>query len=174
MWPFTQRKISEWTPTTYGIFENEINPVLALVDQHASLAEIEARQCPLCSSPLVVRFDNSMGTQYTVLCTGDPVHFSLPQEIATPPPWWLERYEAPRTWTKYARGMVLTTDAGSLLMYAEGWSESNGNWTGHFECCPSDDDFLLWAWIVSERADLPDHIDDLMLDALRAAFRGEQ
>lgn len=170
MWPFRRRKMTEWTPTTYGIFKNEIDPVLELVEQHAPLAEIEGKRCPLCGSHLVVHFENDTGTEYTVLCTGEPVHFSFVQKIADPPSWWRERYQPPKPWKEYARGSAVTTDAGSLLMFAHGWSESKGHWTGHFKCFPLDDEFSLWTWIVSERTDLPEYIDDSMLAGLRAEF----
>src|SRR5262245_10507220 len=75
---------------SYGIFEEEIEPLLALVFAHAPLDVVESVPCPCCGAHITAQFSRE-GDEFKVACDGEPPHWSTNQRIPLPPPWWQER-----------------------------------------------------------------------------------
>ena len=78
----------------YGIYEDEIEPLLSRVRRHDDLAAIEGTPCPACGAALrIVIYPD--GRFFQVLCAGKPPHMSTLQHLDSPPPWWAERVVEP-------------------------------------------------------------------------------
>lgn len=156
---------------TYGIYEDEIEPVVAAVRSHRSLAEIEAMPCPCCGAGLSVTF-SSEGIGYTVSCKGEPMHMSVYQEIANPPPWWkkcvVEPYSTTFCWLDWHQ----FSEDGTLKMNLSGYGMDNNHWSGEMTLRPDEEDYPLWKWILSQRDRFKELLTDKDLEVLRAEYRG--
>ena len=137
------------TYDTYGIYDGEIDRVLALVRSHEPLAKIEAIPCPCCGAPIAITFWPE-GEGFQVICSGDPPHFSTYQEISTPPPWWKARVGDFDPVTFYWPEWSRCRDDGTLEMTASGYEEAGVHWTGHVEIAPHHADYGLWKWILEQ------------------------
>jgi hypothetical protein len=134
---------------TYGLYEDEIEQVLALVRLHEPLAKIEATPCPCCGAPISITFWPE-GDGFQVACSGSPPHFSTYQEIAIPPAWWTERIGDFGPTTFYWHEWSRYREDGTLEMKASGYAEDGSHWTGQVEIPPDHADYPLWKWILEQ------------------------
>ena len=155
--------------TTYGIFDDEADHVIAMVHSHASLDSIAATPCPACGANMVVSF-NDDGTGFSLNCKGDPIHITKYQQITNPPPWWQQCYEEPADTTWYWRECYSFDDDGTLHMKTSGWRADDVRWSGELECPRDHRDYDLWQWIINESGCTIDLISDTDLDELRTQY----
>lgn len=155
--------------STYGIFDNEADVIIAMVRDHATLDSVVETPCPACGARMVVAF-NSDGTGFTLCCNGDPMHMTTQQEIDNPPPWWRYCYEEPIDTTWYWRDWHSYDDEGTLHMKISGWRADDVRWSGELECPRNHHDYDLWRWILKESGCTKDLISDTDLDGLRARY----
>jgi hypothetical protein len=66
--------------TTYGIFENEADCIIAMVHDHAPLDSIIATPCPACGAKIAVVV-NEDGSEFSLNCDGAPLHITKHQDI---------------------------------------------------------------------------------------------
>jgi hypothetical protein len=154
--------------STYGVFDEEADHIIALVHQHAPLAEVLNTPCPACGSGMVVSF-NDDGTGFSLHCGGDPLHITKHQDVADPPNWWRECYEEPTDTSWYWRKWHSYDDAGTLHLKTSGWRADDVRWSGELECTSEHPDYDLWRWILNESGCTKDLISDTDLHELRAA-----
>jgi hypothetical protein len=157
------------THDTYGIYEGEIDRVLALVRSHEPLAKIEAIPCPCCRAPIAITFW-PYGEGFQVSCSGSPPHFSTYQEIALPPAWWKQRIGDFRPITFYWREWGRYREDGTLEMKASGYDGEGAHWTGHVEIPRHHADYRLWKWILEQSGRFKDHISCRDLEVIREEF----
>src|SRR5215211_2705805 len=100
---------------TYGIFQEEIEPLLALVFAHEPLDVIESVPCPCCGANITVGFSDD-GGHFQVSCKGNPPHWSVLQPIPLPPPWWQERVQKFEPVTYYWTQLCCFREDGTLEM----------------------------------------------------------
>jgi hypothetical protein len=81
----------------YGIFDHEVDGLIKLVHQHASLDVIENTPCPSCDAAIRVFFWPD-GNAFCLRCIGKPTHMSRCQEISSAPSWWRERVGEVTEW----------------------------------------------------------------------------
>ena len=155
--------------STYGIFDNEAEHIIALVHEHAPLAEIHASPCPACGCKMTVAF-NDDGTGFSLNCSGAPLHITTHQDINDPPAWWREGYEEPTDTTWYWSEWHSYDDAGTMHMKISGWQADDVRWSGELECPNDHPDYQLWQWILNESGCTKDLISDTDLEELRAEY----
>jgi hypothetical protein len=153
---------------TYGIYEAEIEPVLARVRLHHPLSEIEATSCPCCGAKITVQFSPD-GDGFMVACSGEPPHFSVHQDIDNPPAWWRERIAESGPITFYWHEWSGFREDGTLEMKASG-TDDGTHWTGCVEVSPTDVDYPLWKWILERRGRYKALISDKDLERIREEF----
>jgi hypothetical protein len=154
----------------YGIYEGEIEGVLAAVRAHRPLSEIEGILCPCCGAGIVVQFSPE-GNGFQVNCCGSPPHLSTYQEITTPPPWWKERICETGPITFYWREWSRFTEGGSLEMKVSGYEADGSHWTGALTLEPNQTDYMLWRWIISQGDRFKPLLSDKDLEAIRQEYR---
>ncbi|XZE44085.1 hypothetical protein SH467x_003673 [Pirellulaceae bacterium SH467] len=155
--------------STYGIFDDEADHLIAMVRSHAPLDSILATPCPACGTNMVVSF-NDDGTGFELSCRGDPLHMTTYQQIANPPPWWQQCYEQPNDTTCYWREWHSFDDNGTLHMKISGWRADDVRWSGELECPRDHRDYDLWGWILNESGCTKYLISDTDLDELRTQY----
>ncbi|XZE37148.1 hypothetical protein SH501x_002750 [Pirellulaceae bacterium SH501] len=156
--------------TTYGIFDDEADYIIAMVRDHAPLDSIVATPCPACGANMVVAF-NEDGTGFSLNCKGDPLHITKQQDIDNPPLWWSQCYEEPADTTWYWREWHSYDDDGTLHMKISGWQADDVRWSGELECPRDHCDYNLWRWILNESGCTKDLISDTDLDELRTQYQ---
>ena len=156
--------------TTYGIFDNEADHIIAMVRDHAPLDDIVATPCPACGANMVVEFTED-GLGFSLNCKGEPLHLTKYVQIEDPPPWWEQCYEEPTDTTWYWREWHSYDDDGTLRMKISGWKADGVRWSGTFECPRDHADYDLWRWILSESGCTNNLVSDTDLDELRAQFQ---
>ena len=155
--------------STYGIFEDEADPIIQKVLDHATLPEIKATPCPACGANILVAFCQD-GTGFTLNCDGKPFHTTPFVQTESPPPWWQQCKEQPTNAKWYWREWHSYDDDGTLRIKTSGWQADDTRWSGVTECPMDHPDYGLWRWILHE-SDCTDHLiseDDLA--ALRVRF----
>jgi hypothetical protein len=158
---------------TYGIFDDEADPIIDLVRRHAPLAQVRGTECPACGSTMSVEFDES-GAGFQVYCDGDPLHISTYQAIADPPPWWRECVIPPTDHTFYWREVHSFDADGKLTMYASGVRADGVHWSGQFTCAPGDPDHAFWRWVLLQSGCTSDLINEAEVAELRARFAQQE
>ncbi len=158
------------TDLTYGIYEGEIEPVLAAVRSQRPLAEIEAMPCPCCGARISVEFSPA-GNWFQVYCLGEPLHISTHQEADQPPTWWKERVGKAEPITFYWQRDHGFADDGRLEMPASGYDAEGCHWSGRMIVRPDQADYPLWRWIVSQGDRYKALISDKDLETIREEFR---
>ena len=134
----------------FGVYEDEIEPILAGVRCQRPLAEIEAMTCPCCGARISVRFSAQRRHEFQVFCARRaiaPVH--IPGDCR-------------------ASGLVAGANRGygahhDLLaqhqLFCERWPAGNARlgrnadgclWSGRMILRPDQADYPLWCWIVSQ------------------------
>lgn len=156
--------------STYGIFDDEANHIIAMVYEHAALESIIATPCPACAAKMSVEF-NEDGTGFELYCQGEPIHLNKFQSINNPPPWWQQCYEEPTDTTWYWRKWHTYDDAGTLHMKISGWQADGVRWSGERECPRDHPDFILWRWILQESGFTQELISNTDLDELRIRYK---
>ena len=155
---------------TYGIFESEIDDVLAAVRSHRPLAEIETIPCPCCGAKITVEFSPE-GNGFQVQCAGDPPHLSTHQEIINPPSWWKERIWKTGAITFYWREWSAFSGDGTLEMKMSGGDEDGSHWTGVMQLRTNHPDYPLWCWIIEQGNRFKTLISDEDLEVIREEYR---
>jgi hypothetical protein len=154
---------------TFGIYEDEIEPVLAAVWSRRPLAEIEALPCPCCGARLTVSFAPA-GNAFQVFCSGEPLHLSRFQAIAQPPTWWTERIADTSPITFYWRVHSGVADDGRLGMPVSGYNADGCHWNGAMTVSPDQPDYLLWRWIIAQGDRYKPLISDRDLESIREEY----
>jgi hypothetical protein len=152
-----------------GIFEKEIEPILAAVRSHRRLSEVEAMPCPACGAKISVHFSRE-GRDFNVYCAGEQLHFSRYEEITNPPAWWKERIEDSRPVTFYWRADSRFVENGTLNMPASGYLEDGSHWNGAMTVPSDHADYRLWQWIIAQGDRFKPLISDNDLTAIRELF----
>ena len=155
--------------TTYGIFDDEADHIIAMVHDHAPLDSIIATPCPTCGAKMVVAF-NEDGSRFSLNCEGDPLHLTKQQNIDNPPPWWRDCYEEPRNTTWYWRKWHSYDVNATLHMKISGWQVDGVRWSGALECPRDHADYELWRWILTDSGCTKDLISDTDLAELRTRY----
>jgi hypothetical protein len=155
--------------TTYGIFDDEADHIIAMVYDHVPLDSIVATSCPACGATMSVAF-NIDGTGFSLSCKGDPLHITKQQDIDNPPPWWKQCYEEPTDTTWYWREWHSYDGEGTLLMKTSGSQADDVRWSGAFECPRDHRDYDLWQWILNKSGCTKHLISDTDLSELRAQY----
>ncbi len=154
---------------TYGIYEDEIEPVLAAVRSQRPLAEIEAMPCPCCRARISVSFFPE-GDGFQIFCSGEPLHMSTYQKIAEPPAWWKERIVDTGPITFYWRGDSSVANDGRLGMPVSGYDADGNHWSGAMTLRPDQPDYLLWRWIIGQGDRYKRLISDKDLASIREEY----
>jgi hypothetical protein len=153
----------------YGIFDDEVDPIIDMVRSHAPLEEIRAGQCPTCGAPIAVEF-SELGDGFQIYCKGKPLHLSKWQEITDPPTWWPECVTSARDCTYHWREWHSFDEAGILTMKVSGYRADGCHWSGQLECSPDHVDYEFWCWVLLESGCSSDLINDEELVDLRERF----
>jgi hypothetical protein len=154
----------------FGVYEDEIEPVLAAVRCHRPLAEIQALACPCCGARMEVWFSPE-GGHFHVGCTGELPHLSQSQKIAQPPDWWQQRIADTGPITFYWQKDSCFADDGRLEMPASGYDADGNHWSGRMVRKPDHADYPLWCWIVGQKGRYKPLISDRDLEAIRKDFQ---
>jgi hypothetical protein len=157
---------------TYGIYEGEVDSVIADVRSHLPLEAVEATPCPYCRARIAVHFDPE-GHGFQIACSGDPPHISTYQEITDPPAWWKQRACDPGPVTFYWRGWSWFEDDGTLQMKVSGYDEQGNHWTGAMRLRSDETDYPLWQWIIRQGEYFNALISDEDLQAIREEYHRE-
>jgi hypothetical protein len=155
---------------TYGIYESEIDEVLAAVRSHESLSAIESIPCPCCGARIAVQFAPE-GNGFQVNCAGEPLHISTYQEISNPPPWWKERIWETGPVTFYWREWSAFAADGTLEMKVSGYDEDGSHWTGAMDVRPDQPDYSLWRWIIEQGDRFKTLLSDKDIEPIREEYR---
>ncbi len=154
---------------TYGIYEDEIEPVLAAIRFHRPLAEIEALPCPCCGARMSVSLA-PQGDGFLVYCAGEPLHMSKFQEIAQPPPWWRERIWDTGPVTIYWRKDSSIASDGTLGMPVSGRDAEGCLWSGAITLRPGEKNYELWRWIIGQGDRYKAILSDKDLESIRQEY----
>ena len=154
---------------TYGIFDDEADPIIDLVRSHAPLEEIQRAGCPACGSAIRVTFSDD-GQCFSIGCSGKPLHMSRGVDIGSPPSWWRECVPEQQDQSWVWRDWYSFDDDGTLSVQASGWQADGTRWSGALVLPRDHADHAFWKWVVLESGCDSDLIDDAEVEQLKARF----